>query len=250
MKNPITSSQSFESPVGWGNDPLSNFQKIAFANEMATFAHTPEWQGILSEVSSVLDRCAGFAIGELAKTFNTSLFLFLSAHNNYLAVVRCATAGHCLPAYSVGRAAVEFALYGWYLVSSPESVERWHDKPIDKKGLNKWGREFTFSNIAKGLGETDKELSDWAKYLHQTAIDFGGHPNKAALYSNIEYENRVLKVQYLHPWNCLSKATMKFAIEVGLFSISLFSLSFNDLDLAENIAKCAKGLAILQRDMS
>ena len=178
-------------PKGWGNDTLSRFQEMAFGNEMATFAHFPKWNGLLSKISIVLEECTKYALGEIKKSDAdlTAYMLFMAAHSDYLALVRCAAAGHCLPAYPVGRASVEFSLYSWYLSGNPEATALWHNKPDKGQPRKNWNNEFHFSKIADKLSEKVENLSAWAKYLHQTAIDYGGRPNKDAIYSNAEFEN-------------------------------------------------------------
>ena len=254
--------KSFLSPEGWGNDILSRFQEMAFKNEMSTFAHFPEWQGLLSKISNVLENCTNYAMEEIGKSYvgYQPYLLFTFAHNDYLALARCAAAGHCLPAYPVGRASVEFAMYGWYLSTVPDASERWEKKPIKptdkkddqewKKQRNKWSQEFSFSLIAKKLREKEKGLSILAEYLHQIAIDFGGHPNRSAVFLNTKLKNKLFTNSYLHPWNDFSKNTMKFAVEVGMFLISLFAMSFKDangsMDLNEAVEMFANELNSLQ----
>ena len=166
------------------------------------------------------------------------------------------TAGHCLAAYPTGRAAVESALYGWYLANNAEASQRWHNKPNDREQLKKWNNEFKFSSLAKTLSDKIQELAKWAKYLHQTAIDLGGHPNQNALYSNMEHEQSedgscMLKMTHLHPWNVFSISTTKFTIETGMFTIRLFSLSFPNanqiLNLTEDSSRLVENLKHLQK---
>lgn len=258
----MTSGKPFSSPVGWGNDTLSRFQEMAFKNEMATFAHQTRWQGLLSNISIVLEKCSNYAMEEIGKSCagHQAYLLFTFAHSDYLALVRCAAAGHCLPAYPVGRASVEFAMYGWYLSTFPDATERWEKKPVkpsDKndhqewqKTLRKWNQEFSFSSIASKLGKKAADLSTWAKDIHQTAIDYGGHPNLSAFFSNTEFTNKLISSFFLHSWNNSSKHSMQFAADVGMFLISLFATSFENADdsmgLKEAVRMFAKEWILLQ----
>ncbi|MGA9666820.1 MAG: hypothetical protein WBQ69_10280 [Gallionella sp.] len=208
-------------PNGWGNDLLSNFQNIAFENELATFVHAPQWQQALLDVATVLNKCAQYALERLLKTEEPSaILLFLTANNQFLASARSVTAGHCLATYPTGRATGESALYGWYLSNNVEAAYRWNNKPTDKDKLKRWGNEFKFSTLTRLLEKIDKGLAEWAKHLHQFAIDFGAHPNTDALYSNMEQEHGkdrslIIKMVILHPWNQFSISSMKFTIETG-----------------------------------
>jgi hypothetical protein len=248
----------FVLPEGWGDDPLSQFQITAFGNELATFANAPQWQQMLRDVARVLNKCSSYAIKLVLKVEEPSaILLFLTAHNQYLASVRSVSAGHCLAAYPTGRASVESALYSWYLSTETEAAHRWNNKPNDKNALRKWGQEFKFQSLTKVLYQIDNGLAEWAKYLHQTSIDYGAHPNKDALYSNMEFEQdgdgaETIKILYLHPWNTFSIATAKFVIETGMIGIRFFALSFPDgeqtLSLTQDINKLAANLSYLQNN--
>jgi hypothetical protein len=244
-------------PKGWGDDLLSHFQGIAFENELATFVNAPQWQQALLDVATVLNKCASYAIEHVLKTEEPSaILLFLTANNQFLASVRSVSAGHCLPTYPTGRATVESALYSWYLSTNKEAALRWNNKPTDKVELREWGNEFRFSSLTKKLGTIDEMLAAWAIYLHQVAIDFGAHPNKDALYSNMEHEDGkdgalTIKMVTLHPWNRISIGTMKFTVETGMIAIRLFALGFPDglqtLNLAQDITRLANNLVHLQK---
>lgn len=253
-------SNTIKCPEGWGNDSLSRFKEIAFTNEMSSFVHEKKWQDIIIKLSEILEKCSKHAMGEIGKNENEGVayMLFMAAHNNYLALTRCSAAGHCLPSYPIGRASIEFAMYGWYLSAFPDAIAKWHDKPDAnnykspkeyKSDLQKWNSEFQFSKINLKLKEEVEELHDWAKFLYQNAIDLGGHPNTDSIYTSIGVEKNLLSVNYLHAWDDLLQLTMKFTIEVGLFVISMFAISFRmadtDLNLTEYATVLAEELKIL-----
>ncbi len=242
-------------PERWGEDHLSEFQSIAYKNELATFANAPQWQEALLDVATALKKCTLYAIEQVPKTNEPSaLLLFLTANNQYLASARSASAGHCLPVYPTGRATVESALYGWYLSTNLEDAQLWNSKPAENEARKEWGKKFRFSSLAGKLKTFDEGLAEWAKYLHQVAIDFGAHPNKDALYSNMElYEDKDkahINVLFLHPLNQFSIGTMKFTVETGMFAIRLFALGFPDgsraLNLDQDIDRLTKKLVHLQ----
>lgn len=259
----MATNKSFSSAEGWGNDTLSRFQEMAFTNEMSTFAHFPKWHGLLNEISIVLEKCSHYANDEIGKSYagHQSYVLFIFAYSDYLALVRCAAAGHCLPAYAVGRASIEFSWYSWYLSTSLYVYERWAKKPIqptdaDKdspqyKKWKKWNAEFSFHHIIKNnLSKTDEGLSILADYLYKTAIDEGGHPNLSAYDSNTKLKNKIFQSNILHEWNDPSQKAMLFAVEVGMFLIRLFAISFRKADdaigLTKAVAMFANELKLLQ----
>lgn len=251
-------NRPFVFPEKWGDDILSSFQADAFRNELATFVSEPDWQNQFCDVATVLHKCSSYALSAFPSLGNEALFLFMLAHSQYLASVRLVASGHCLAAYPTGRAAVEFAIYGWYLANDASALEYWHNKSSendDKTTKLKWMHKFKFSFFVSKLRHTALPTAEWATYLHQTAIDFGAHPNDVGLYSNIEFERDangidILKMVFLHPWNEFSLSTSKFTVETGMFIIALFKLTFPDavqeLDLNQDINRISEKLNHLQ----
>ncbi|VVD78822.1 hypothetical protein PFI31113_01000 [Pandoraea fibrosis] len=226
-----------ESPPDWGNDALSSVSQILVGNEWATFVHTADWHKGLSDIFEVLTKCNTELIsGVLQRSDRIARLLAITATNHWLAAARSAEAGHCLPVYATGRAATEMAMYAWYLTSDAAASERWGSKPpsTDAAGRRAWSREFSVSQIAQKLGEGSAAGAQWAKYLHQTAIDFGAHPNSEALFSNLSHQpigngKSLLSLTYIHADGNLFVATLKFAFEVGLFAMTLIGLAFPEL---------------------
>ncbi len=236
--------RDYKVPPGWGDDPLSHFQWTGMQNELSTFVHAPSWQELLSAIAGDLLKCSAYAIANVPKSDEPSpQLLFMTAHNHFLASARLVSSGQCLSAYPTGRAAVESALYGWYLAGDSSACQRWHDKPADRSKLKAWSNEFKFSNLTSVLSRISTGAADWAKYLHQTAIDFGAHPNKEALYSNLlieKHEGRVLlQMAFLHKWQASSIGATKFVIETGMFVIGLFGRAFPDADEAHELLAAA-----------
>jgi hypothetical protein len=239
----------YKAPPGWGDDPLSHFQSVGIQNEFATFANAPSWHKVQSAIAADLAKCSDYAITNVLKADDPSaLLLFMTAHNQFLASARLAASGQCLPAYPTGRAAMESALYGWYLARNPGAAKRWHDKPTDRAALKAWNAEFKFSALTSALSKTSEDAAKWAKYLHQTSIDFGAHPNKEALYSNMAHKrgadgSSTLEMTFLHTWRAFSVSTTKFVIETGMFAISLFARAFPDAERANGFLAAAAGHA-------
>jgi len=201
-------------------------------NELATFVHEPRWQGLLSAIATALNECAESILKILEGDLSPGPLFFMSAHNQYLAAARLALSGHCAGAFPTGRAAVEFALYGWRLSTDVEAMTRWHEKPEEKAERRKWGREFSFGELAQALASRDENLAGWAKHLHEAAIDFGSHPNASGLYAGVEQavdEERGAissQISYLHGMDGFSLWTMKFVAEVGICVLSFFCLTY------------------------
>lgn len=224
-------------------------------NEHASFAHARPWHNALSDISADLSKCSDYAISSVLKAGDPSaLLLFMTAHNQFLASARLTLSGQCLAAYPTGRAALESALYGWYLAGNPSAGPRWHDKPTDRTKLKAWNAEFKFSSLTSALSNSSEDAAKWAKYLHQTAIDFGAHPNKEALYSNMAHVrgddgDSVLQMVFLHEWRSLSISTTKYVIEIGMFSISLFARAFPEVERTHGLLGAATRHACALREL-
>lgn len=154
------------------------------------------------------------------------LLLLCNTNSQLRAALRLCASGHAVAVYPVGRAALESALYGWYLLMHPEASVRWHDKPQSPgKDRDRWAGEFCFGNIRRKLQPMAAETAARAQGLHETAIAFGSHPNTQALYSNIKVEKDAngawVGLHFLHGWDSASANAAKFSCEVGLVALEL-----------------------------
>jgi hypothetical protein len=241
-------------PPGWGDDPLSEFQLAGIKNEFASFVNAPSWQKALSTIADDLLKCSAYAISDAFTVDDPAArFLFMTAHNHFLASARLVSSGQCLSAYATGRAAVESALYGWYLAGKPDACQRWHDKPTNRGQRKKWDEEFRFSSLSAALSKINPDTAKWAKYLHQTAIDFGAHPNKEGLYSNMWVETTQsgtrLEMAFLHTTRASSISATKFVVETGMFVIALFGRSFPDAERSFGLQAAATRHAMTLRSL-
>jgi hypothetical protein len=224
-------------PPGWGTDELSRFLENAHRNEWGTFASLPEVWGLFRDIDEAFQAGAIQSVARITAAPDPSgPLLLLAAHNHYRAALRLASSGHCMPAFPVGRAALEAALYGWYLQSHSGAAERWHNKPENGKARQEWGKEFRFSTITTKLKETNAEAAQRARHLHETAIEFGSHPNTAALYSNVNIvrlpEAGVqIQQHYLHEWDLQFGHAVKFIFEIGLIALEL--IAHSDTEIAK-----------------
>lgn len=216
-------------PTNWGNDALTQFQTKAFTNELATFANS-KWQSLLSEVYEALHDCSIEALSHTCNQSDSGYMLFVLANSQYLAAVRLVGSGHSSAVYPVCRSGIEYAMYGCYMVKSPEALERWHDKPnkSDRNALRNWSSEFKFSNLINEI--TDQEsLKEWANFLYETSIEFGSHPNDTALYASLRNidpneRSKTPLISVLNPANEFHDLSAKFTVETGLFILKTYSL--------------------------
>lgn len=220
-------------PKGWGKDKLSAFAEGAIHNEMATYAHpnTAGWHDTMNRLAVSLTKCSEKVLVGVTSHYDAiARMLFLQAHSQYLGAARAASSGHCIVAYPVGRAAIESAFYAWYLISDLSAVARWLDKPAGHKEKRQWSSEFSVSSIAAKFAAISADAAnaaEWGKFLHQSAIDEGAHPNEQALFGNMQVsdEDGQFRSTFLHGHGLQFVNAAKFAIETGMFVLRMFEFA-------------------------
>ncbi|VVE67924.1 hypothetical protein PCA31118_02711 [Pandoraea captiosa] len=239
-------NNKIESPPDWGGDGLSSISQLLIGNEWATFVHSADWHKGLSDIFEALTKCnAELVYGVLKRPDQIARLLAITATNHWVAAARTAEAGHCLPTYATGRAATEMALYAWYMTHDQSAAARWATKPdaADRNAFRAWSKEFSVAPIARELAKCSNDGAKWAKDLHQTAIDFGAHPNSVALFSNLSHKpigngKSLLNLTYVHADGDLFLASLKYAFEVGLFVIAMIRLAFPEMRQTTELSSC------------
>lgn len=225
-------TQVYEFPEGWGEDKLSNFQHLAFANELWSYAQDTAFNKLLADCDTFIFQSFLKAAPKHKGNADTGALLFINAHNHFRAAARLCLSSQLLPVFPTARASLESAVYGWYLKSDPKLATTWHSKPEpnDWKALKKWNDTFRFSSITKLIGSLEPNLVPILKQTHQTAIDFGAHPNKEALYSNlIPYPDESLElysIGYIHKDGQLIPYTCSFMLDIALSILVLIRLAY------------------------
>jgi hypothetical protein len=227
-----------ELPLGWGQDELSKFLALCHNNELATYQSLTDVYGLLAHLDALFYQFNTFSLKRIQSVIEPAgKLLALHSHSNYRGALRLIGAGQCLPTYSVGRAALESALYSWYLSTNDSLSESWHNEPesSNRAALREWSKLFQFSIIVDAVRAIDGGLADRLKYLHQLSIDFGAHPNTDALYSNIDISqtengDSLIQIIYVHNWGPAFAHGAKFISEVGLACLELFNLSDAEAD--------------------
>jgi hypothetical protein len=223
-----------EFPEGWGQDRLSDFQHHAFANELLSYANDKVFTKLLTDCDSLIFESLLKAWPEQTDETNLGAILFVNSHNHFRASARLCLSGQCLPAYPTARACLETAVYAWFLITLPENIKVWLNKPKSKcPEFYRWNDTFKFSNIAKRIGQLDPEMEEMLNHLHQMAIDFGAHPNKNGLFSNMSPypENKAAhRIAYMHSDGVLLHYTFNFMFDIALSMLVLIKLAYKSLE--------------------
>ena len=152
--------------------------------------------------------------------------------------------------YTVLRAALENALYGYYLHRNPSSRETWlrrHDSESLKKKVKD---EFKIRNLLSELAKQNKNKAQIVKTLYERTIDFGGHPNERALTQSLlitkDAQAVELKVAYLDDDSTPFRLALKTTAQVGVCVLGVFRLVFKErfdiLSLTDALDSLKQGL--------
>jgi hypothetical protein len=176
--------------------------------------------------------------------------LMVRAHASYRAAAELATTCQSAPAFMAMRGCVESSLYGLYFHRNPITFEVWarrHDNDAARQAVR---TEFTIRRLRDCLAAVDPATADSVGDLYDKTIDFGAHPNVAALAaafrSEDNEERRQFKVIYLTAEPAVIRGTMKSVAQTGVASLLIFRNVFPErfdlLGITERLGQLRQGL--------
>lgn len=234
-------------PPGWGKDPLSEFMDTARHNSFATFSNCPSQYGVLTAIDGVYR----YAIDNLINTPEWfAAFFLLKSHSAYLGGAALSVSGQCGETYMVLRGCIEAALWGLYLSRHKDSRETWLQRHNDESSLKRVKAEFKIINLFAELKMTDSAMHKTAKALYDRTIDYGAHPNEAALTSlmNKTEDGSAIRfnLSYLSGDTPAFRLALKTTAQVGVCSLLIFKNVFRErftiLGIDEKINRLKQGL--------
>jgi len=147
------------------------------------------------------------------------------------------------------RGCLESALYGLYLSHNTTSQETWLRRHVDDASRQKVRSEFTLGRLMEHLESVDQGSHTVARTLYDRTIDYGAHPNEAALTSVLSTKEQDGVTQF--DLNHLSgntpflHACLKSCSQVGICVLDIFYNVFPEryqlLILDEDIKKAKLG---------
>lgn len=188
-------------------------------------------------------KCSTYAIADAFKVDDPAArFLFMTAHNHFWL-----RRGSYLPDNAYQH--TQLGVLQW---NQPYMDGIWRENrmPVSAgttspqlRANGSCGTRIQVLDLTSILSKISVDVAEWAKYLHQTAIDFGAHPNKAAVYSNMRLETTLngtrLEMEFLHTTRASSLTATKFVIETGIFVVGLFGRAFPEADQSHGLLKAA-----------
>lgn len=234
-------------PPSWGKDSLSEFIDTARHNSFATFVNCSAQYGELTAIDGVYR----FAIENLINTPEWfAAFFLLKSHSAYLCGATLSIGGQCGEAYMVLRGCIEAALYGLYLSRHKDSRETWLQRHNDESSLKRVKSAFKIVKLFEELKVVDLAAYESAKTLYGRTIDYGAHPNEAALTSllNKTDDGRGIKfnLSYLSGNTPAFHLALKTTAQVGVCALLIFKNVYNErfaiLGIDRRLDSLKKGL--------
>ncbi|MBI5845320.1 MAG: hypothetical protein HZB23_11695 [Deltaproteobacteria bacterium] len=234
-------------PPGWGEDQLSNFINNAIQNSYATFHNLKAEYDLLKNINNIFEVLSD----NLSNTPALIPALFFNrAHAAFLHAVRLVISGAIYETFVLLRNCIEHSIYAFYVNKDKDRQEIWLRRHDNAECKSKMKKEFRNVKIFDYLKINDEMLYIIVLYLYETTIDFGAHPNPAALFSVIsqttEENIHTFHSSYLVDDVTSLKFGLRVTAQVGICSLKVFQKiymeRFNILGLSQQIDILSKGL--------
>lgn len=239
-KRDKTKEPLVESPLI--SDPITNFIEVASRNQAATMHNDPKRYSDIVKIDTRFrdsERNLTLCMIDLVEARNPDvpfknlkvkdeewleIYFFMQAHSSFLSAVSIGMSAHGPGTYTLLRAALENAMYAFFVHNHQKRKRIWLDRNRDEEATKKVRNTFTIGEIKKEIRLANSSLGDRVAALYDVTIDEGAHPNVNAylansLQTNDEGELR-LAVTYLNPNNL--PIVLEHLVEVGEIVLSIF----------------------------
>lgn len=210
-------------PPGWGDDRLAAFLDLASDNVLGTYAQfRPQYDTVL-QVDSAYVR---FMENLLNPGDPVAPLFVLQAHASYRAAAGLAISCQPSPAFMVMRGCLESSLYGLYFHRNPATFEAWTRRHESDQAKQRVKDEFTTRRLKDCLAQVDASTEEAVARLYEKTIDFGAHPNVAALAGAFRTASAAdryqFQVMYLTKEPEVIRGTLKSVAQAGVCSLLIF----------------------------
>lgn len=234
-------------PPGWGTDGRTNFFEAAYRNRFATFANKRNW----FERLAALDACfVGLANEWLNPQNPLTPMLFIRCHSAYRATCEHAFAGQVPDTFPQLRACLEYAGYALHIHKNPELGETWLKRNDDKIAKKAVINEFKPWRIRATIKRANRHAALVFDELYERAIDFGAHPNAAAVLGSLEItkfdDRKSYDSSYLHGDGLALDHVLKTTAQAGVCALEIFKEVFPErfelLGISAKLLELRKGV--------
>ena len=229
-------------PPYWSDDGLSRFFEWAYRSRWATHHRLKKEFKLLASI----DQC-------FVDLFNASEWLnpkelvevglLARASGSFKSACENATAGQVAEAYPQLRTCLENAAYSIHMQQHPGHDILWSNRSKDR---NKSKNAFLAVDVKKSVANASAKLGKAYNHLYQRTIDYGAHPNEAALYGSMKMlkpkaGGRRMEIGQLQGHGVGMDFALKTAAEVGVCALKIFETifpeRFNTTGVSERLSR-------------
>lgn len=213
-------------PERWQDDLLSRFFATGDYNILSVFVrYAPVWK-LFEDIDDAYDTL----VGNLGSTpYETSVFLLQCSHSAHLAALRLVLSTQFVDAYPLLRSTLEYAIYSLYFRDHEDKFTTWSERHRGTRE-RKAARSLNLRKMLDYLATKDSRLGDKVKWLYESTIDMGAHPNPAAVASayklHVQDEDEYHEVRYYGGEELGWKLALQQAALVGISGIQTASCVF------------------------
>jgi len=234
-------------PPNWAADLLTAYLDLTRQQQFATFVNFPTHFKKILDVDAVFVR---FFDGLVDPESPSAAFFMLQTHAAYRAAAELSMSTQAAPAFAVMRQCLENSLYGLHIDRAPDALETWIKRDVDAAAKQKMKTEFTIGNLKKTLASADSNTHKIWSQLYDKTIDFGAHPNPAALAAAFKMQKGEkgirFQVAYLTAEPEIIGGTMKSVGQTGVCCLfvfrHVFPKRFDQLGIPASLEQLRQGL--------
>jgi hypothetical protein len=229
-------SEANWTPLGWGEDKLSEFLQRVTDHQFTTFTNVRTAFDKLREV----DDCFLHIVEntEEPQSSRLCLVLFKRCHCTYRAACGTSMAGQHPETFVILRSCLEYSGYALLIHQNPNLDTVWLRRHAGADAGQTMRNEFTARKAKRAVESTDPGVGNWYSNLYEDTIDFGGHPNPKGIVPITRCDEDTYGQIDLHSDDLFLRHCLDVTLRVGLCSLHVFHNIFPErfnIELRKNI---------------
>lgn len=220
------SESSRSPPPNWAADEFTEYLDTARENQFATFVNKAIIRDLIL-IDSCFQQVKGGWINP--KPLIPTFFMH-RAHSAYRAALGAAMAGQAFEVFPLLRSCLECSAYGLHVGQNDDLAETWLRRHDDASAKNRMITRFSSKEFRNTIRVHSAKMEKIFDELYERTIDFGGHPNERAFFSNMAREENEDRVEFqmvlLHGDGRPLEHALKSTGQVGLWALHAFQLLY------------------------
>lgn len=192
----------------WGRDDLTSFFDTVYSNAVISYGSSPSIQDLLMDLNArfvvaresgqietinlIKDKHSDSSLEslKLSEEDRLATFFFLRTHASLLGAMSTALSGLIPESYSLMRAAIENALYAFFVFTNQDAKTVWLARRLDDDDSRKAVRRmFVNREMFEALRKHTAVVGDRTSLLYELTIEDGAHPNAAQFHKHAVQNN-------------------------------------------------------------